>query len=120
MRGQRVDRRVYHRVCAGRNLGCSAPIELARHLVLGAVDYARGLGFEPHQDFWATAGHLGSLDGPCAIEFDNDGEPFYVEGPHDDSLRNMHTLERSVGEHNFGFIVTALWSTRPWRRRPSP
>jgi hypothetical protein len=25
-----------------------APLELARHIVFGAVDYARDLGFEPH------------------------------------------------------------------------
>jgi hypothetical protein len=85
-----------------------APIELAQHLVWGAVEYARHLGFEPHRDFWAAAGHLGSLRDPCAIEFGKDGEPFYIEGPNDDSPRNMRTLERSVGEHNFGFIMSAV------------
>jgi len=41
-----------------------APLDLARHVVFGAVDYARGLGFEPHPDFAKCAGHLGEWDGP--------------------------------------------------------
>ena len=36
-----------------------APLELAQHLVFGAVAYARSLGFEPARDFAATADHLG-------------------------------------------------------------
>jgi hypothetical protein len=31
-----------------------APIELAREVVFGSVEYARGLGFEPHPDFAAA------------------------------------------------------------------
>lgn len=44
-----------------------APIELARHLVHGAVEYARGLGFEPAPDFDAARGHLGPWQGPSAM-----------------------------------------------------
>jgi hypothetical protein len=43
----------------------SAPIELAQHLVFGAVAYARGLGFEPHRDFADAAGHLGEWEDPA-------------------------------------------------------
>lgn len=40
-----------------------APIELARHLVFGAADYARGLGFEPARDFEANLdSHVGGRD----------------------------------------------------------
>jgi hypothetical protein len=46
-----------------------APLDLARHMVFGAVDYARGLGFEPHPDFAECAGHLGEWDGPGDITF---------------------------------------------------
>src|SRR5664280_273411 len=38
----------------------SAPIELAQHLVHGAVAYARALGFEPHSEFADTAPYLGA------------------------------------------------------------
>lgn len=37
----------------------AAPLEPAQHLVFGAIEYARGLGFEPHPDFEACASHLG-------------------------------------------------------------
>jgi hypothetical protein len=84
----------------------AAPIELAQHLVLGAVAYARSLGFQPEEGFAATAGHLGSLDGPSAITFGKEGKPYYIEGPYDNSVRNMRTLERSVGKDNFTFMVS--------------
>jgi hypothetical protein len=42
----------------------SAPIELAQHLVFGAIAYARSLGFEPHPDFGDAAEHLGDGKDP--------------------------------------------------------
>jgi len=82
-----------------------APIELARHLVHGAVTFAAALGFEPHPDFAAVRGHLGDLGEPCAITFGRRGRPLYVAGPHDDPTRVMRTLEASVGRD--GFAVAA-------------
>ncbi|MGH3941629.1 MAG: helix-turn-helix domain-containing protein [Pseudonocardiaceae bacterium] len=84
-----------------------APLELARHLVWGAVDFAHRLGFEPHPDFPATAGHLGSWQESSAITFGRDGTPFYVQGPHDDPTKVLRTLEKSVGEDNFHFSTVA-------------
>jgi hypothetical protein len=83
-----------------------APIELVQHLVWGAVEYARTLGFEPHHDLRAAGGHLEPLQGPSAISFGKDGRPFYVEGPYDDATRNLRTLERSVGRGNFSFEMS--------------
>jgi hypothetical protein len=82
-----------------------APIDLARELVLGSVQYARGLGFEPHPDFAAAAGHLGSRTGPGTITFGKDGKPFYIFGPYDDPGSVIRTLERSVGEGNFEVLA---------------
>ena len=82
-----------------------ASVDLAQHLVLGAVVYARGLGFEPHRDFGPAAGHLGDLAGPSAIEFGRDGKPEYVQGPYDDADRVLRTLEANVGRDNFHFTV---------------
>jgi hypothetical protein len=48
-----------------------APLELAQHLVFGAVEYARGLGFEPARGFAATTDQLGSWAGPSAISLDS-------------------------------------------------
>jgi hypothetical protein len=83
-----------------------APLELARQLVLGAVQYARGLGFEPHSDYTGTVGHLGDPLSGCDIEFGRDGMPFFVEGPYDDAREIMQTLDKSVGPGNYHFLQT--------------
>src|SRR6266508_4213650 len=84
-----------------------APVELARHLVFGAVAYARSLGFEPAPGFQATAGQLGPWTGPSAIGFGRNGKPFFVQGPHDNAAAILTTLERSVGRDNFHFVARA-------------
>ena len=58
-----------------------APIELAREVVCGSIEYARRPGFEPHDDFAAAAGHLGPWTGPFTITFGNEGKPFCISGP---------------------------------------
>jgi hypothetical protein len=83
------------------------PIDLVRHLVLGAVDYARTLGFEPWREFPQVRGHLGEWSGPSAIRFGRDGKPMYIQGPDDDAQRIVRTLTRSVGKDNFHFLVAA-------------
>ena len=83
----------------------AVPIDLARQLVFGAVEYARGLGFEPAKDFAHCAGHLGAWHGECAIRFGRMGKPMYVAGPYDDARRVVQTLERSVGRGNYDFVI---------------
>jgi len=82
-----------------------APLDLARHLVWGAVDYARELGFSPHSDFQPTRGHLGEWQETSDITFGRDGVPFYVQGPYDTPGTVIRTLTRSVGDGNFHFIA---------------
>lgn len=84
-----------------------APLDLARHLVWGAVDYARGLGFQPHPEFRAAAGHLGDWEEASALTFGKDGKPLYIQGPHDDANSVMRTLTQSVGGGNFDYLVMA-------------
>jgi hypothetical protein len=72
-----------------------APLELAQHLVFGAIDYARTFGVEPHPDFAAAAAHLGTWTGTSAITFGLEGKPFYIQGPHDDPKAIAAALERS-------------------------
>lgn len=91
-----------------------APLELVRHLVWGAVDYARGLGFEPATDFAAAAGHLGSWAESSAIRFGRDGLPFYVQGPHDNPRATMRTLTRTVGEGNFHYLLGDVLVAASW------
>ncbi|MGI8806844.1 MAG: helix-turn-helix domain-containing protein [Acidimicrobiales bacterium] len=82
-----------------------ASIEMARELVLGSVDYARGLGFEPHPDFERTTGHLGVGRPTGAVKFGREGKPHFVQGIRDNPTRILATLERAVGEGNFNFLV---------------
>ena len=52
-----------------------------------------------------AAGHLGEWDGVCDLEFGRDGMPMYIEGPHDDTWRIMHTLRQNVGDGNFHYLA---------------
>ena len=82
------------RQCYGpwRSPGISIPLELAQHLVLGAVEFARRLGFEAHRDFKRARSVLGSWEGPSAITFGMDGRPHYINGPYEDPQRVLATL----------------------------
>jgi hypothetical protein len=94
--------------------GVPAPIELARELVFGAVEYARALGFAPHLDFERARGHLGALEGPSAIRFGRNGTPCFTQGPYDDPAMILRTLEESLGPGNFHFTA----SIGPWDGLP--
>lgn len=85
--------------------GVPIPIELARHLVLGAAEYARSLGFKPHRDLRRARGALGAWDGPSAITFGREGMPDYRSGPYDDPERVLATLERNVGRGGYHYTV---------------
>ena len=82
-----------------------APIELAQHLVLGAVAYAERLGFAPHPDFEGVRAHLGGLDEPCAICFGRRGRPLYVAGPYDDPNAVIAALRRQLGPDGFSIAA---------------
>jgi len=84
-----------------------APLDLAQHLVFGAIEYARGLGFEPHPDFASCVGHLGDWKGPSVIGFGRDGKPLFIQGPYDDAASIIQTLEDNVGRDEFDFIGIA-------------
>jgi hypothetical protein len=84
-----------------------APLDLAQHLVFGAVAYAGDLGFEPARGFETTTGHLGPWAGPSAIQFGRDGRPVFVQGPHDDPNRVLAKLDHAVGPGNYDFLVVS-------------
>ena len=81
------------------------PGALARDLVFGSVAFARGLGFEPQENFEAAADVLGRPQDPSPIRFGRDGQPFYMDGPYDDPGFVLRTLKRSIGDGNFGYVV---------------
>jgi hypothetical protein len=86
--------------------GISIPLQLAQHLVLGAVEFARELGFQPHPDFARARSALGSWEGPSAITFGMDGKPHYINGPYEDPERVLATLDRTVGRDGFHYTVS--------------
>jgi hypothetical protein len=84
----------------------AAPLELARHIVFGAVDYARGLGFEPHPDFARGAALLGDWEkDSSAITFGRDGKPFYINGPRDDTYGTLAKLRQTAGDGKFDYLI---------------
>lgn len=84
----------------------AAPLEMARHIVFGAVDYARGMGFEPYPDFARGASLLGEWEPSSSdVTFGRDGKPLYINGPNDDTYATMAKLHQAVGEGNFHFVI---------------
>jgi hypothetical protein len=90
-----------------------APLELAQEVVFGSVDYARGLGFDPHPDFEYTKGHLGTRTGPSTITFGKDGKPYYISGPRDNPAPVIRKLETAVGEGNYDYIAVPIQRALP-------
>ena len=83
-----------------------APLELARHVVFGAADYARGLGFDPHPDFAKGASLLGEWEsGSSDVTFGRDGKPMYINGPHDDAYGIVAKLRTAVGDGNYDSLI---------------
>lgn len=83
----------------------------ARKLVEDAVEYARGLGFEPQRDYRDAEVVLGDIEAEACREeftFGKDGKPLYVSGP-DDSEQVIHhilsTLRSRCGDDGFHYII---------------
>ncbi len=79
--------------------------EKARNLILGAVDYARSFGFEPHED-WYPAKYLIEPDAPYekCFQYGKDGKPCYISGPHDNPTEILEKLGRAT-DGDFGMLV---------------
>ncbi len=83
----------------------------ARKIVAGAVEYAKQLGFAPHDDYPPAEALFGDIDADsCSTEyvFGKDGKPFFFAGPYDTPAKIrkvMRTLTDRVGEGNFDYMV---------------
>ncbi len=83
-------------------------LEQAQAIILGAVEYPSKLGLKPHRDFEKAKTHLGEPSSQLQpIEFGKDGQPFYINGPYDDSFGIIKTLQETVGEENFNYMILA-------------
>lgn len=85
----------------------------ARKIVACAVEYAKQLGFAPHDDYPPAEALFGDIDADsCSTEyvFGKDGKPFFCAGPQDTPAKIskvMRTLTDRVGEGNFDYMVQA-------------
>ncbi len=78
------------------------------NLVYAAVDYASELGFKQHKDFHLAEYILDPTlidDGIDEIEMGKEGKPVYISGPYDNVKKILNTLDHTVGEGNYLFIM---------------
>ena len=83
-------------------------INYVKEIIYGAVDYARGLGFDPHPDFELSRHVLGSeeISRTRNLTFGGpEGKPLYVAGPDDDTATILRKLRKRLGEDGFNFIT---------------
>jgi len=90
----------------------------ARKLVEAAVEYARRLGFPPHEDYHKAKLLFGTIDAGESteeFEFGKDGKPFFISGPNDTPERSrqiVNVLTRSCGPGGFEYLVQVGGSHR--------
>jgi hypothetical protein len=83
----------------------------AKKLVVGAIAYARNLGFEPHEDYELPSKVLADIDETaCQTEFTfgQDGKPLFIAGPNDTPERCQQvidTLHRRFGPEGYHFMM---------------
>ena len=81
-------------------------IDLAHQIIYGAIDFARGLGFEPQRDFKLSRYILEEPSETAFsfhIEFGKDGKLFYIAGPNDNVDFIIRKLTERFGVENFNF-----------------
>lgn len=91
----------------------SSPVSPAcvRKLVEGAVDYAQGLGFTPHNDYKKAYRIFGDIQADeCNMEFEYgyEGKPMFVSGPYDSPAKCKLIIDRltkNVGADGFHFMM---------------
>ncbi|MEM1252527.1 MAG: DNA-binding response regulator [Cyanobacteria bacterium P01_H01_bin.21] len=81
-------------------------LEQAQSVIYGAVDYAKRLGIDPHEDFTQAKNNLGPrIDNLSRHEFGKNGKPYYFAGPYDNPDKILAKLRESVGEGNFNYTI---------------
>lgn len=73
--------------------------EDARSIVLGGIEYAQQLGFEPIKD-WKQTKHIieSERDFEHNYTFGKDGMPFYIQGPNDDPDKILQKLQPLINK----------------------
>ena len=79
-------------------------------LISKSIEYARGIGFEPHREALTCALIFSDVDAnECTEEFEfgSNGKPMYTNGPRDSRERQvmiMNTLAK-LGDGNYHFLL---------------
>jgi hypothetical protein len=85
---------------------CSS--DLIAKIVATGIDYARSLGFEPHPDTKGAMKFLHDAQSETVLDKvptgGEDGRPLFIQGPYDNVKKVLKTLDKSVGEGNYGFV----------------
>jgi hypothetical protein len=85
----------------------------ARRILEQAVDFARGLGFEPGGDYTGSTSILAGVESAAEeamVRFPSQEKPIYFAGPRDSSFRIrevLKTLMESVGPEGFDYVIDA-------------
>lgn len=102
-------KREYRSMLTKRQEIVECDLDLAAKVIERAIKYANSLGFKPHRDIRYANQVLGEAHPEnCDEEVPvggEDGQPFFIAGPYDDPDQVRRTLNRSVGEGNYQFIV---------------
>jgi hypothetical protein len=80
---------------------------LAQNIIYGGIEYAEELGFKPYKEFKITQFIIDDIEEVdfMEIEFGKDGKPFFSAGPKDNVNAILNTLNRTVGQGNYEYIV---------------
>src|SRR5438552_1835503 len=73
---------------------------------MGAIDYARRIGFEPHPD-WMLSGRVVEAERSFRnkFSFGSDGKPFYIQGPNDDAPKILRVLDPLIEQGKADFLT---------------
>ena len=83
----------------------------ANTLIHKAAEYASELGFKPHNDFAKAKNLLKNLpvDETLKFSFGKEGEPCYMQGPHESPAevkKILQTLGSGKNSKNYHFLIT--------------
>lgn len=80
---------------------------LAHEVIWGAVEYAEGLGFDPHRKFQEASRILdpaGKMPRSGSIDFGYQGRPLYIPAPDDNQAGIIRRLIDAVGLGSFYYL----------------
>jgi hypothetical protein len=93
-------------IIAGRTM-IDCDFGLAQNIIYGGIEYAEELGFKPYKDFKITQFIIDDIEEVdfIDIEFGRGGKPFFTPGTIDNVNSILSTLNRTVGEGNYEYII---------------